>query len=315
MGDHVVSDLVTRAAYLAAFVAMALVIVLVMRRRSPVWGSRASNASLLALTLTFALPAFLIPRGGEERPFVETVPAAILTSCAVVVITTALGSRLSRLPATGDVRQARIAPRRLFVARVPHQRLAALVSAGIAFTAMAAASLMPAAGPYLVRRHGDAGGVSAGFPGWPALVPTASAGVVLAAAAWWALREIRDRPRIAEPMDTSLRARDASRVVRATAFGFAVTGSAVLFSIGAHMNEATQVLRGESESAPRAPWDAYQWLAFGLYVPAVALVLVALATLAGSVGSREELDRAAGPAAGRRAHPHTGDGLDPGTSS
>lgn len=315
MYEQAVSDLATLGASFLGYVVMAVVIVVVLRRRGPVWGSSASNASLLALTLTFAVRAFLIPAGDQERPFVETVPGVLMTTCAAVVVTTAIGSRLSRPPATGDVRQTTIAPRRLFVARVPLQRRAALVSAGIAFTAVAAASLMPSAGPYLVRRHGDAGGVSAGFPGWPAMLPTACMGVVLAASAWWALREIRDRPRIVEPMDTYLRARDASRVVRATAFGFAVTGSALLFSIGAHMNEATQMLRGESESAPRAPWDPYQWLAFGLYVPAAGLVLVALAALAGSVGSQRELDLAAAPVAGRRGSPHPGDGLDTGASS
>ena len=315
MSEQVVKDLATLGLSFLGYVVLAAVIVMVLRRRGPVWGSRAANASLLASALAFVRPAYLVPAGGEERPFVEVVPAFVMTLCAVVVVTTALGSRLSRLPATGDVRQARIAPRRLFVARVPHQRLAALVSAAIAFAAMAAASLMPAAGSYLVRRHDDAGGVSAGFPGWPALLPTACAGVVLAASAWWALREITDRPRIGEPTDTHLRARDASRVVRAAAFGFAVTGSAVLFSIGAHMNEATQRLRAESVSAPRSPWDPYQWLAFGLYIPATCLVFVALAALAGSVGSREELERAAAPVAGRRGTPHAGDGLDTGLPS
>lgn len=315
MNGQVVKDLATLGASFLGYVVLALVIVLVLRRRGPVWGSSASNASLLAVTLAFVLPAFLVRAAGQERPFVETVPAFLMTSCAVVVVTTALGSRLGRLPAAGDVRQATIAPRRLFVAGVPHQRLAALVSAVIAFTAMAAASLMPAAGTLLVRRHDDAGGVSAGFPGWPALLPSACTGVVLAASAWWALREIRDRPRIVEPMDTYLRARDASRVVRAAAFGFAVTGSAVLFSIGAHMNEATQMLRADSVSAPQSPWDPYQWLAFGLYVPAAGLVFVALAALAGSVGPHEELDRAAAPVADRRGTPHSGDGFDTGFSS
>lgn len=296
-----VSELATRAGYLMGGVALAVVIVLVMRRRRPVWASSASKASLLALTLSFALAAFLTPSGGEERPFVEGVPAAILTSCAVVVITTALGSRLSRVPVTGDVRSATIAPRRLFVARVPHQRLAALVAAGIAFAGMAAASLMATNGTTLVRRHDGASGVAAGFPGWPVLLPAACVGAVLAASAWWALREIHDRPRIPDPLDTQLRARDASRVLRATALGFAVTGSAVLFSIGAHMNEVTQLLRIESLTAPRSPSDFYQWTAFALYVPGFALTLVALGALAGSVGSRQDLDVATHPQAGSGA--------------
>ncbi|GAA4113151.1 hypothetical protein GCM10022415_08280 [Knoellia locipacati] len=295
MDDQLITRLVTWTALFAANVLIALIVVLVMRRRGPVWASTASSASMLALVLSFLVPAFVLPAAGEERPFVETAPTAILTLCAVVVVTTALGSRLSRVPATGDVRSATIAPRRLFVARVPHQRLAALVTAGVAFTGMAAASLMATDGTMLVRRHDGASGVARDFAGWPAMLPAVVAGLALAGSVWWALREIHDRPRVADPLDTHLRARDASRVLRATTFGFAVTGSAILFSMGAHMNEATQRLRGASETAPRAPGDLYQWLAFGLYVPAVALALVALAALAGSVGSRAELEWATRP--------------------
>lgn len=304
MGDQVTSDLTRLTAVLVGYAVMAVVIVLVMRRRGPVWASSASNASLLALTLTFLVPAFLTRTTGEERAFVATVPVALMAQCTIVAVTTALGSRLSRVPAAGDVRTAAIAPRRLFVARVPHQRAAALASAGIAFAAMAAASLMATDGASLVRGADGAEGVSRGFPGWPVMLPAGCAALVLGASAWWALREIRDRPRIGEPMDTKLRARDASRVLRATTFGFAVTGSTILFSMAGHMNEVTQLSRIESRAAPRPPWDFYQWTGFALYVPAVALLLVALAALAGSVGSREELDEATGPAdrrgAGRR---------------
>lgn len=296
MNDQVLSDLTRLAAMLAGYTVMALLIVLVMRRRGPVWASSASNASLLALTLTFVVPAFFATPGGVARPFVATAPMALMAQCTVVAVTTALGSRLSRLPAGGDVRTAKIAPRRLFVARVPHQRAAALTSAGMAFAAMTAASLMATGGTSLVRGDDGGQGVSRGFPGWPTMLPAACAALVLAASAWWALREIHDRPRIADPLDTQLRARDASRVLRASTFGFAVTASAVLFSIGAHMNEATQLFRIESETAPRSPWDFYQWTAFALYVPAIALILVALGALAGSVGSRAELDEATRPA-------------------
>lgn len=297
MNDQLTSDLARLAATLAAYTVMALVIVLVMRRRGPVWASSASNASLLALTLTFVVPAFFAAPGGTARPFVATAPMALMAQCTIVAVTTALGSRLSRLPAGGDVRTAKIAPRRLFVARVPHQRAAALASAGIAFASMTAGSLMATDGTFLVRGDDGGQGVSRGFPGWPTMSPAACAALVLATCAWWALREIHDRPRIADPLDTQLRARDASRVLRASALGFAVTGSAVLFSIGAHMNEVTQLFRIESETAPRSPWDFYQWTAFALYVPAVALILVALGALAGSVGSREELDEATRPEA------------------
>lgn len=285
MTEQVLEDLGALGVIFAGYVVMALLIVLVMRRWGPVWASSASNASLLALTLTF-----VISPGRTGNSLVETAPAAVLTQCAVVVITTGLGSRLSRLPDAGPVRRATIAPRRLFVARVPHQRLAALASAGIAFAAMGAASLMATNGDTLVRRHNGASGVAPGFPGWPTLAPSVCAGLVLAVSMWWALREIQDRPRIVEPTDTLLRARDASRVVRAAAFGFALTGCIVLSSIGSNMNEATQLLRGFSETAPRSPWDFYQWAAFALYVPAAALLFVAIGAVGGSVGSREELE-------------------------
>ncbi|KGN34428.1 hypothetical protein N802_13155 [Knoellia sinensis KCTC 19936] len=284
MVDPVIRELAVQGAFLVGYVVVALVIVLVMRRRGPVWASRASNASIFALAVTF----LVFPRQDDEG-FAGRAPTAFLVQCAVVVITTALGSRLSRLPAPGTIRHATIAPRRLFVARVPHQRIAALVSGGIAVTAWLAASLMATDGTTLVRRHGDESAVLQGFPGWPVMAPATCAGVVLAAAAAWALREIRDRPRIAEPTDTLLRARDASRVLRATTFGFAVAGSVALFAIAGDMNEVSQLLRGASETAPRSPWDFYQWTAFALYAPAVALIFVALFALGGSVGSREEL--------------------------
>lgn len=290
MSARQLSELGALGAFFVGYVAMALLIVLVMRRWGPVWASSASNASLLALVLTFA-----ISPGHNGNSLVKTLPAALMVQCAVVVITTGLGSRFSRLPDAGPVRRATIAPRRLFVARVSHQRLAALVSGGIAFAAIAAASLMATGGDTLVRRHGAATGVAPGFPGWPTMVPAACAALVLTGSAWWALREIQDRPRIVEPMDTLLRARDASRVMRATAFAFAITGSVILFAFGSHMNEATQRLRGVPSTAPQSPWDPYQWLAFALYAPGVVLLFVALAALTGSVGSRGELDAAVSP--------------------
>ena len=305
MNDQVGSDLATLALSFAVYCVLALVVVLAMRTRGPVWASRAAHASLIVLVLSFV--PFSFRSTGASREFVEVGPATLMIQCAAVVVATALGSRLSRLPSKGDVRQASIAPRRLFVARVPHQRRAALLSAGVAFAAMAAAALMATGGTTLVRTHDGARGVANGFPGWPSMLPAGVSGVVLALCAWWALREVRDRPRIADPLDTQLRARDASRVVRATAFGFAVAASTVLFSVGAHMNEVTQRLRSLSETAPRSPWDAYQWLAFGLYVPAIVLLFVALGALSGSVGSREELEqvelRAAGPSPSPSAGP------------
>lgn len=282
MTDQFLDQVGVQALALGGYSIAALLIVFVMRNKAPVWGPRAAKASWAVLILTF----LIFP---EDSPATAaTTAVAILVSCTAVVITTALGSRLSRLPAPGAIRQASIAPRRLFVARVPHQRFAAVATGTLAVATMAAASLM-ARGSTLERHHNGATGSAPGFPGWPALAPALCAAAVLAGATWWALTEVRDRPRIDEPLDTLLRARDASRVLRVATFGCAVTTMQLLFSIGAHMNEATQSLRSHSETAPRAPWDFYQWTGFALYIPAVVLIFVALAALGGSVGTTREV--------------------------
>lgn len=279
-----VEDLAVEGAFLVGYVVVGVLIVLVMRGKAPVWGGRAAKASILAL-----IPGFFVFPPHDSRMIQFGAPASLLGAMALIVIVTGAGSRLSHLPASGQVRQASLAPRRLFVARVPHQRIAALIAAASTFVISLAGALTATDGTTLVRRHGNAVGTSGDYPGWPAAVPAMAMGAILLVAAWWAMREIEARPRISEPTDTLLRVRDASRVLRATTFGFATSASILLFAMGSRMNEATQHLRGASDAAPRSPWDPYQWVAFGLYVPAVVLLLAALFALGGSIPSREVL--------------------------
>lgn len=283
MRDVLLEELLVPVAFIAGYVLVGVLIVLAMRGKAPVWGGRAAKASLLAL-----IPGFFIfqPHDGRETHFATPVaPGALLGMMALIVIVTGAGSRLSHLPASGQVRQATLQPRRLFVARVPHQRVAAVITAAITFVVCIAGGLTATDGTTLVRRHGSAVGTSNGYPGWPAALPVMAMGLLLLAAAWWALREIEARPRISEPTDTLLRARDASRVLRATTFGFGLSAFSLLFAIASRMNEATQKLRIATESSPRSPEDLYQWVAFALYMPAIVLAIVALSALSGSVGS------------------------------
>lgn len=282
MTAEIVEDLVGAASYIAAHFVAATVIVLVMRRGLPVWGARAARASWIAFIATLVLP----PSPEIAVPY--QLPMALLGGSAVVVAATGLGSRLSRPPSAGTVRQATLAPRRLFVSRVPRQRLAAVVASSMTLAAIIFAGVT-ASGTTLVRSHRGASGVAQTYPGWSGGAPTLLAVILLLALTWWSLRQIEDRVRVEEPTDTVLRVRDASRVLRATTFAMATTGAVLLFSIGSAMNEATQRLRGASEVSPRSPWDPYQWLAFGLYVPAVALLIAALFALGGSISSRETL--------------------------
>lgn len=268
--------------YLTMHVTVAALIVLAMRNSSPVWGGRAAKASWIGILITFAMSA------PDHLPIPYPAPIALLAQSAVVVAATGLGSSMSKAPRTGSVRQATLAPRRLFVARVPSQRLAAIIASSIAIAAAILGGLT-ATGTTLVHTHRGASGVAQDYPGWSGGGPFLVAAAFLLILTWWALRQIEDRPRTDEPTDTVLRVRDASRVLRATTFGMSVSGAILLFSMGSRMNEATQRLRGASEFAPRSPWDPYQWLAFGLYVPAVALLLVALFALGGSISSRETL--------------------------
>lgn len=282
MTAEVAEDLVGSAAYIAVHVVTALVIVLIMRRGLPVWGARAAKASWIAIIATLLLP----PSTDLDIPY--QLPMALLGQSAVVVAATGLGSSMSRTPPTGTVRQATLAPRRLFVSRVPRQRLAMIIASTLALAASVIGGLT-ATGTTLVRTHRGASGVARDYPGWSGGGPFLVAAGFLLILTWWALRQIEDRPRVEEPNDTVLRVRDASRVLRATTFGMSISAAVLLFSIGSAMNEATQRLRGASDVAPRSPWDPYQWLAFGLYAPAVALLLAALFALGGSISPRETL--------------------------
>jgi hypothetical protein len=268
--------------YLTMHVTVAALIVLAMLNSSPVWGPRAAKASWIAIFVTFFMSGY------DYVPIPYRTPMALVGVSAVVVAATGLGSSMSRTPSPGTVRQATLAPRRLFVARVPRQRLAAIVASTIALAAVVFGGLT-ATGTTLVRTHGGASGAASDYPGWSGGGPFLVAAAFLLILTWWALRQIEDRPRTEEPTDTVLRVRDASRVLRATIFAMSLSGAIFLFSIGSRMNEATQVLRGASEVAPRSPWDPYQWLAFGLYAPAFALILAALFALGGSISSRETL--------------------------
>ncbi|WP_353951350.1 hypothetical protein V6K52_17185 [Knoellia sp. S7-12] len=268
--------------YLTMHVTAAALIVLAMRNSSPVWGARAAKASWIGILVTLPMSA------SGHLPIPYQVPMSIVAQSAVVVAATGLGSSMSRTPRAGTVRQATLAPRRLFVARVPRQRLAAAVASSIALAAVVFGGLT-ATGTTLVRTYQGASGVAPDYPGWPGGEQFLVAAACLLILSWWALRQIEDRARTEEPTDTVLRVRDASRVLRATTFGMSLSGAILLFSIGSRMNEATQVLRAITEFAPRSPWDPYQWLAFGLYAPAVALLLTALIALGGSISSRETL--------------------------
>ncbi|MEO7270264.1 MAG: hypothetical protein ABIW49_13760 [Knoellia sp.] len=268
--------------YMTMHVTAAALIVLAMRNSSPVWGGRAAKASWIGIILTLPLTV------SGHLPLPYQAPMALLGQSAVVVAATGLGSSMSRTPRAGTVRQATLAPRRLFVARVPRQRLAAIAASSITLAAVVIGGLT-ATGTTLVRTYRGASGASTDYPGWSGGGPFLVAAAFLLILTWWALRQIEDRPRTDEPTDTVLRVRDASRVLRATTFAMSLSGAILLFYMGSRMNEATQVLRGASEFAPRSPWDPYQWLAFGLYVPAVALLLASLFALGGSISSRETL--------------------------
>ncbi|EAP98485.1 hypothetical protein JNB_16013 [Janibacter sp. HTCC2649] len=268
--------------YLTMHVTVAALIVLAMPYSSPVWGGRAAKASWIGVVVTLPLNV----SGNLPMPY--QAPMALLGQSVVVLAVTGLGSSMSRTPSPGAVRQATLAPRRLFVARVPRQRLAAIVASTIALAAVVFGGLT-ATGTTLVRTHAGASGAASDYPGWSGGGPFLVAAAFLLILTWWALRQIEDRPRTDEPTDTVLRVRDASRVLRATTFAMSLSGAIFLFYIASRMNEATQKLRIASEFAPRSPWDPYQWLAFGLYVPAVALILAALFALGGSISSRETL--------------------------
>lgn len=288
MTEALRGDLIAYAAHLALTIALCGALVLVMRRSGPVWGPRAATASYLTIVISMVV-GLLVLDNRQTTP----VPVGFALTCVAIVAVTALGSRLSRLPDVGSLRRASIAPRRLFVARVPRQRQIAAISAALTVAVMLTITVMASPDGTLRRGDGSGQGVVP-FTVPDQLVIPALALLLLAVAAWWALREIEARPRVDEPMDTGLRARDASRVMRVTTFGFAHVGMILLFFLGSRMNWVTQVYRGRSELAPHSPWDLYQWVAFGLYVPAALLGVMALAALLGSVGSPAELSAAIG---------------------
>ena len=134
-----------------------------------------------------------------------------------------------------------------------------------------------------VARAWATGAASTGpYPGWTYGVPIAVALTLLAAATWWALRQVDARPvlDVERPaLDRALRTGSRVRVLRFAAGGTVLTAAGLALSAGNSLAQLAQNLRMPGAPGGRAPWDWTQNAGFGLIGVAIALILVAIQVL------------------------------------
>ena len=176
----------------------------------------------------------------------------------------------------GTVRTASLDARRLAPSLL--QRLLGL---GLAASAAALVVGTLTAGPdgrSVTRSAGEASSTASPYPGATYAVPVGIALVVLAAAAWWAVRRVEARPALpggSPELDRAVRQESQVRVLRPAATGALLTAAGLWLTLGPAVNRVTQNLRMASEDAPRSPGDWVQWLGFAGAGLGVLLALAA----------------------------------------
>lgn len=158
-----------------------------------------------------------------------------------------------------------------------------LLGLGVSAALVVVGGVTAAADGASVVRTWTTGAASNGpYPGWTYGVPIAVALVLLAAATWWALRQVDARPvlDVDQPaLDRALRTGSRVRVLRFAAGGTVLTAAGLSLTAGSSLAQLAQNLRMPGAPGGRAPWDWTQNAGFGLIGLGVALILIGIQVL------------------------------------
>ena len=246
---------------------------------------RAARARSLAASVATALAGFAatwawLASGGNPAQDIRlaTLPAL---ACAVAVLTAGVAERTWPQP-VGQVRVANLSARR----SVRHLGLKRLLAVGLVGTG--AALLVggvsgDADGRSFSRRAGDFTASGGPYPGWTYGAAVGAAAALLAAATWFAHRQVEARPALGpghEGLDEALRRVSFVRVLRPAAVGALVTAAGLWLTLGSTINRVTQNLRmNDAPGIPRSPGDWVQILGFGAVGVGLVMGFLTLAAL------------------------------------
>ena len=132
------------------------------------------------------------------------------------------------------------------------------------------------------RHAGDVTATAGPYPGSSYGVAVGVAIVLLAAATWFAQRQVDGRPALGpghEDLDEALRRASLVRVLRPAAACALVTAAGLWITLGSTINRVTQNLRmNDAPGTPQSPGDLVQNLGFvGIGIGVVLLLLALLA--------------------------------------
>lgn len=243
---------------------------------------RSTRIRSLAATVGTAVAGFaaaVVWAGIGSQPPQDVRLATLPALCAAVAVLAAAVAELTWPQQSGRIRQAGL------VARRPASiGLRFLYRSGLVGTALALIVGVVTAAPdgrSVTRTYGDFSSTASPYPGITYAVPVGLAAIVLAAATWWALRRVEQRPALLgdAELDTAVRAQSQVRVLRFAAVGSLMTAAGLWLTLGPAVNRVTQNLRGNAPGAPTSPGDWVQNLGFvgtGLGVVLLVAAVVAL---------------------------------------
>lgn len=235
---------------------------------------RAVVTSVLS-ALAAAVFVFVSPWPDPEEIRLATLPALAATAGIVLAALAELTWPRPR----GERREASIAVRR----GTSVHRLGPFFLAGLGASVVLLVIGVFTAGPTgrAVERDWPTGAASAGpYPGVPYAVPMALALAALAAATWWALRRVEQRPALGaglEEVDRAIRVGARVRVLRLAAAGALLTAAGLSVTMGFSLiRVATIVQLNNGPAAPAPPWDWAQNAGFALMGLTIACLVGAI---------------------------------------
>ncbi|WP_020574652.1 hypothetical protein [Actinopolymorpha alba] len=137
-------------------------------------------------------------------------------------------------------------------------------------------------GRSFARTVGDLGAAASPYPGRVYAVPVVLALAVLAAATWWAMREVDARPALDDvgvEVDRAVRAGSQVRVLRWSGAGVLVTTAGLALTMGTAVGGVAHSLRVNGASTARAGFDWLQIAGIGLVGLGCVAVVAALVVL------------------------------------